>query len=87
MYFFIRCAKKYFWHTIKPLSKRAVGGGNEVILCEDLVDKIVSDQAEVCNIFNKYFINVAKGIGRESDQYKDNSSGHPNIEKILENAQ
>lgn len=88
LYFFERCSggpkSKDFWPTIKPfLSKKAVGGGNEVILSEE--DKIVSDQPEVCSIFNKYFVNVAKDIGKESDQYKDDFSDHPSIEKILEN--
>ena len=48
-------------------------GGNEVILCEN--EKIVSDQTEVCNIFNKYFVNVAKDIGnRAVDRW---ASGDP----------
>ena len=77
---------KDFWPTIKPfLSKKAVGGGNEVILCEE--DKVVSDQPEVCNIFNKYFVNVAKDIGKEADQYRDDFSDHPSIEFFLENTQ
>ena len=77
---------KDFWPTIKPfLSKKAVGGGNEVILCEE--HKVVSDQPEVCNIFNKYFVNVAKNIGKEADQYRDDFSDHPSIEKNSENTQ
>ena len=90
LYFFERCSgapkSKDFWPTIKPfLSKTAVGGGNEVILCEE--DKVVSDQPEVCNIFNKYFVNVAKDIGKEADQYRDDFSDHPSIEIFLENMQ
>ena len=90
LYFFERCSggpkSKDFWPTIKPfLSKKAVGGGNEVILCEE--DKVVSDQPEVCNIFNKYFVNVAKDIGKEADQYRDDFSDHPSIEIFLENTQ
>ena len=69
VYFYERCAggpkSKDFWPTIKPfLSKKGSDGGNEVILCEN--EKIVSDQTEVCNIFNKYFVNVAKDIGNNS---------------------
>ena len=58
---------------------KVVGGGNEVFLCEE--DKIVSVKPEACNIFNKYFINLAKDIGKESDQHKDDFSDHPSIEK------
>ena len=88
MYFYERCSggpkSRDFWPTIKPfLSKKAVGGGNEVILSED--EKIVSDQPEVCEIFNNYFINVAKDIGKESNQYRDDFLNHPSIVKILEN--
>ena len=46
-----------------------MGGGNEVILSEQ--DKVVSDQPEVCEIFNNYFVNVAKDIGGENDKYKE----------------
>ena len=88
VYFYERCAggpkSKDFWPTIKPfLSKKACGGGNEVILCEK--DKIVSEQPEVCELFNDHFVNVAKDIGKSSDQYKDDFSDHPSITKILEN--
>ena len=81
VYFYDRCVggpkSKEFWPTIKPfLSKKGSDGGNEVILCEN--EKIVSDQREVCNIFNNYFVNVAKDIGNDTSQYS-----HPSIEKIL----
>ena len=88
VYFYERCAggpkSKDFWPTIKPfLSKKGSDGGNEVILCEN--EKIVSDQREVCNIFNNYFVNVAKDIGNDTSQYNQDFSNHPSIEKILEN--
>ena len=88
VYFYERCAggpkSKDFWPTIKPfLSKKACGGGNEVILCEK--DKIVSEQPEVCELFNDHFVNVAKDIGKSSDHSKDDFSDHPSITKILEN--
>ena len=70
-YFFERCAggpkSKDFWPTIKPfLSKKGSGGGSEIILSEN--EKIISDQREVCDIFNNYFVNVAKDIGKDSKQ-------------------
>ena len=84
VYFYERCAggpkSKDFWSTIKPfLSKKGSDGVNEVILCEN--EKIVSDQTEVCNIFNKYFVNVAKDIANNSPQYNQDFSDHPSIEK------
>ena len=71
--------------TIKPfLSKKSCGGGNEVIFCEK--DKIVSEQPEVCELFNDHFVNVAKDIGKSSDDYKEDFfSNHPCIPNILEN--
>ena len=52
-----------------------------MILCEN--EKIVSDQTEVCNIFNKYFVNVAKDIGNDTSQYDQDFSNHPSIEKNI----
>ena len=89
VYFYERCAggpkSRDFWPTIKPfLSKKGSdGGGDEIILCEN--DKIVSDQGEVCNIFNTYFVNVAKEIGNDATQYDQDFLNQPSIQKILEN--
>ena len=68
VYFYERCAggpkSKDFWHTIKPfLSKKGSGGGSDIILCEN--DKVISDQPEVCTVFNSFFANVAKDIGKD----------------------
>ena len=87
-YFFERCASgpksKDFWPTIKPfLSKKGSDGGNEIILCEN--EKIVSNQSEVCEIFNEHFVNVAKDIGRDAPHYKSDFSDHPSILKTSQN--
>ena len=50
-----------------------------MILCEN--EKVVSDQMEVCNIFNKYFVNAAKDIGNSSPQYNQDFSDHPTLKK------
>ena len=50
-----------------------------MILCEN--ENIVSDQTKVCNIFNKYFVNVAKDIGKDSPQYNQDFSNHPALKK------
>ena len=70
---------KDFWPTIKPfLSKKWSDGGSEVILCED--EGVISDQAEVCTIFNSFFANVATDI--DKDCHIDNMEEHPSILKI-----
>ena len=86
IYFFERCAggpkSKDFWPTIKPfLSKKGSDGGSEVILCEE--DKVISDQAEVCTVFNSFFANAATDIGK--DCHIDNMEEHPSIQKIKQN--
>ena len=50
-----------------------------MILCEN--EKVVSDQTEVCNIFNKYFVNAAKDIGNSSPQFNQDFSDHPTLKK------
>ena len=52
-------------------------GGNEIILCEN--EKNASDQTEVCNIFNNYFVNVAKDKGNVATHYDKDFSNHPSI--------
>ena len=86
VYFLEQCAggpkSKDFWPTIKPfLSKKGSDGGSEVILCED--DRVISDQAEVCTIFNSFHDYVATDIGK--DCHIDNLEDHPSIQKIKQN--
>ena len=70
---------KDLWPTIEPfLSKKGSGGGSEIILSEN--DKIISDQKEVCNVFNSYFVNVAKDIGKDCKQYDRDFYTHPNTQ-------
>lgn len=70
-----------FYPTIKPfLSNKNVKTNNNIILCEN--DKIVSEPKEVAEIFNHFFVNVAKNIG---DQNIKIDKSHPSIQKINEN--
>ena len=39
----------------------------------------------MCDIFNNYFLNVAKDIGKDSKQYGNDFSTHPSIQNILKN--
>ena len=69
VYFFERCAggpkSKDFWPTIKPfLSKKRSGVNSEILLSEN--GKIISDQNEVCEVFNNFFVNVTKDIGSDT---------------------
>ena len=73
---------KDFWPTIKPfLFKKGSDGGSEVILCEE--NKVISDQAEVCTLFNSFFANVATEIGK--DCHIENLEEHPSIQMIQQN--
>ena len=46
--------------------------------------KNISDQQDVCEVFNDFFVNVAKDIGSSVDISHDFKS-HPSIIKITEN--
>ena len=86
VYFYERCAggpkSKDFWPTIKPfLSNKGSDGGSEVILNEN--DQVISDQSEACTVFNTFFANVAKNIGK--DCQITNLKEHPSIQMISEN--
>ena len=66
-YFFERCHRgprsKDFWPTIKPfLYKKGSKDDPTILLNED--GKIISDQKDVCNVFNEFFVNVAKDTVR-----------------------
>ena len=54
-----------------------------MILSEN--EKNLSDQREVCDIFNNYFVNVAKDICKDSKQYDSDFSTHPSIQNIHKN--
>ena len=47
-------------------------------------DNLISDQQEVCNVLNDFYVNIAKEIGI-NNKSPDNAGSHPNIEAIKEN--
>ena len=68
-----------FWKTIKPfISNKNCVQGDNIILREG--SDIVTDQQEVCNVFNDFFTNVATNIGFQdmipTDISKDNLVQH-----------
>jgi hypothetical protein len=81
-YFLERCVggpkNKDFWSTIKPfLTNKVCNFETDIILNED--DKLLNDQSEISNVFNNFFVNVAKDIGKDSTPIND---CHPSICKI-----
>ena len=62
-----------FYPTIKPfLSNKGMKSNNSIILCEN--DNIVNDPKEVTEIFNNFFVNVAKDIGDKNIKIDKNPS-------------
>jgi hypothetical protein len=84
VYCYERCAggpkSKDFWSTIKPfLSKGTTSNANTIILQEG--NNMVTDQTEVAEIFNDYYVNVAKYIGKGDIT---DLSTHPSVLAITE---
>ena len=76
-YFFERTAgglkSSTFYPTIKPfLSNKGMKSNSSILLCEN--DKIVNDPKEVSEIFNNFFVNVAKDIGDKNIKIDKNPS-------------
>lgn len=77
-----RCVgkSKDFWPTIKPfLTNKGSNFDNDIVLNEN--DKLLTDQNEISNVFNNFFINVAKDIGNDSIPIDES---HPSIQKVKE---
>ena len=53
--------KKHFWPTIKPFISSRHTANTDIMLCEN--DSIISKSESVAKIFNKYFYEIAEGIG------------------------
>ena len=89
LYFFERCSggpkSKDFWPTIKPfLSSKTSKNSADIILIEN--NSLVSDQAEVCNILNDFYINIAKEIGINNQTSDTATNTHPSIQAIKDNS-
>ena len=67
-----------FWPTIKPfLTNKGCNFQSDIILNEN--DNLLTSQSDICDVFNNFFINVAKDIGKDSVPVDDN---HPSIIEI-----
>ena len=89
LYFFERCSggpkSKDFWPTIKPfLSSKTSKNSADIILMEN--NSLVSDQAEVCNILNDFYINIAKEIGINNQTSDTATTTHPSIQAVKDNS-
>jgi hypothetical protein len=60
-----------------PITNKGCNFETDIILNED--DKLLNDQSEISNVFNNFFVNVAKDIGKDSTPIND---CHPSICKI-----
>jgi len=75
------CKAKNFWSTVKSfLTNKGCKTQKDTILCEN--ENLVTDQKEVCGIFNDFFVNVAQNIGKYSIPVDES---HPSIEKNKSN--
>ena len=66
----------------KKNSKKGTDGSSEIRFSENA--KNISDQERVCEVFNNFFVNVAKDIGSSNNTPNDLST-HPSVIKITEN--
>ena len=71
-----------FWKTIKPfLIKKSGSGDTDIILLEN--DKVITDEGNVCEILNDYYVNIAKNIGIENEE--DDIAQHQDVKYIANN--
>ena len=52
--------KRIFWETIVPLFTKKAPKGEEIILNQ--AEKHISDDKEICAIFNNFFLNVVSDL-------------------------
>ena len=87
---------KKFWKSVKPYFSKKGINSNKILLKEN--DCLVSNEIEVAQIMNNFFVNITKELDLkdEGDQRNiniysnlesilENSSNHPSIEKIEQN--
>ena len=71
-----------FWKTIKPfLSKKSGSGDTDIILLEN--DKVITDEGNVCEMLNDYYVNIARNIGIENEE--NDIAQHQDVEYIANN--
>jgi hypothetical protein len=79
---------KDFWKAIKPLFSKSRTKADSIPLREN--GEIVTDDLQVCNIFNKFFQSIGSDIGNPEDNDKpiteiiSNYANHKSVTKISE---
>ena len=69
------CNSKDFWSTVKPfLTNKGCKTQKDTVLSEN--DYLITDQLEVSEVFNNFFVNVAQNIGNNSVTV---DKSHPSI--------
>ncbi len=71
------CSKDYtsnFWKVIKPMLSNKGGSKDDNIILL-INDKVVNSQADICSLFNNYFVHVADNIGI-NDMLMDSDTIH-----------
>ena len=58
---------KTFWRTVNPLFSNKEGCNKNIVLVND--DKIISDDAEVAQLFNDFFKNSVNSLGIQENRY------------------
>ena len=83
---------KDFWNAIKPFISSKMKNENTRITLLDDSDKLVNDPSDVCELFNEFFSDVAKGIGfsgsltkfKSMNEIDDHYKDHKSIKLIHE---
>ena len=74
-----------FWKTVKPVLSDKCQSNNKIVLVED--DEIISDDIEVAEILNRYFVTVTESLGikENNDNISDTEGLLDPIEKSVQN--
>ena len=65
---------KQFWRNVKPLLSDKISERSKITLVNN--NRIVSDDREICNIFNEFFVNVVANLNIPKFTGSDNLDEH-----------
>ena len=73
-----------FWKTVKPLFSDKIKTQNKIVLVEN--DEVISDDRQVAEIFNNYFVTVTEtlGIAENLDNVRSTEGIIDPVEKAIE---
>ena len=75
---------KKFWKTVKPLFSDKIKTQNKIVLVEN--DDVISDDRQIAEIFNNYFVTVTEtlGIAENLDNVRSTEGIIDPVEKAIE---